>query len=421
MNSADTLQNKDTEIAELKAQVDVLTQQLDWFKRQLFGRKSEKQLEDNPFQSALFTPSDVPPAQTEPPTQTIKAHARTSRKKPSETDVNECGLRFDDSVPREMITIPAPELTGDDADQYEVIHYKETSRLAQRPGSYVILTYRRPVVRHKGTQTLTTPSAPDNVLESCYADVSVLAGLMVDKAVYHLPLYRQHQRMLDSGVRVSRATLTNWLNKGIELLKPIYQAQAKHVLQSKILAMDEVPMKAGRKSKGKMQQSYFWPMYGDGDEMVFTWSRNRGHAHAVEQLKGFSGTLLTDGYSAYDKALVKLNKEDSRIVHATCWSHARRYFEKSQAMEPEAAKYALAMIGALYKHEQVCREKHQTADDIQTYRQKYHEPIVTSFFNWVHEQRQRAELLPTNPLSKALHYVAERQDKLKVFLLAGSQ
>ena len=35
------------EIAQLK-------QQLDWLKRQLFGRKSEKVLADNPAQSSLF-------------------------------------------------------------------------------------------------------------------------------------------------------------------------------------------------------------------------------------------------------------------------------------------------------------------------------------------------------------------------------
>ena len=31
---------------------------------------------------------------------------------------------------------------------------------------------------------ITTP-APDNVPDGCYADVSLLAGMMVDKGVYH--------------------------------------------------------------------------------------------------------------------------------------------------------------------------------------------------------------------------------------------
>lgn len=413
MTDAEIIQNSQAEITRLTEQVASLTQQLDWFKRQLFGRKSEKQIESNPFQSPLF---EAPETAAQETTQTVKAHQRKSQKQRSESDVNDTGLRFDETVPREVIDIEAPELTGEDADQYEIIDYKETSRLAQRPGSYVVLTYRRPVVRHKQAQTLSTPAAPDNVLEGCYADVSVIAGLMVDKAVYHLPLYRQHQRMLDSGVRVSRSTLINWINKGIELLKPIYQAQWRHVLQSKILAMDEVPMKAGRKNKGKMQQTYFWPIYGDSDEVVFTWSLSRGHAHAVEQLTGFSGTLLTDGYSAYDKALYKLNKQDVTIIHATCWAHARRYFEKSEAMEPQATQQALALIGELYQHEKNNRHKNTEADAFLDYRQKYQEPVVQRFFRWVYEQRQRVDLLPSNPLSKALNYVADREEKLKQFL-----
>jgi transposase len=161
-----------------------------------------------------------------------------------------------------------------------------------------------------------------NVLEGCFADVSSLAGLMVDKAVYHLPLYRQHQRMLDSGVTVSRASLINWIQEGIELLRPIYQAMLRQMLQSSVLAMDEVPMKAGLKHKGKMQQTYFWPSYGAQDEVAFTWSTSRGAQHAINQLSGFSGTLLTDGYVAYEKAVTQLNKHEHTVTHATCWVHS---------------------------------------------------------------------------------------------------
>ena len=99
--------------------------------------------------------------------------------------------------------------------------------------------------------------------------------------IHYLKKHRQHQRMLDSGITVSRGTLTNWIQKGIELLRPIERAQWQHILQSKILAMDEVPIKAGRKKgagrkPGQMKQTYFWPMYGDQDEVAFTWNQSRG-------------------------------------------------------------------------------------------------------------------------------------------------
>lgn len=395
------------EIAQLK-------HQLDWFKRQLFGRKSEKQLIDNPQQATLFEKLTKP--QTDEGSTEVKAHKRKSNKKHNDNDVNDTGLRFDESVPQQVIELSAPELEGENADQYEVIDYKETCRLAQQPGSYVVLRFRRPVVSHKASQALTTPAAPVNVLEGCYADVSLLAGLMVDKAVYHLPLYRQHQRMLDSGITVSRASLTNWIMKAIELLRPIYRAMLMHMLQSKVLAMDEVPIKAGRKAKGKMKQTYYWPIYGEDDEVAFTWSESRGMLHAKAQLKDFTGTLLTDGYVAYDKTVAALNEHEQKVEHATCWAHTRRYYEKALKAEPETAQQALDIIATLYRHEREIREKQLDADAIMEYRQQHCEPLVQEFFRFVYEQRQNPALLPSNPLSKALFYTSEREAQLKVFL-----
>ena len=45
---------KDAQIAALSDEIAQLKHQLDWLKRQLFGRKSEKVLVDNPAQSSLF-------------------------------------------------------------------------------------------------------------------------------------------------------------------------------------------------------------------------------------------------------------------------------------------------------------------------------------------------------------------------------
>ena len=402
------------QIIELSEKVLTLQQQLDWFKRQLFGRKSEKLLEDNPNQAVLFERLES----GEPtPEEKQKISYTRSAKKRTGNEVNESGLRFDATVPTKVIELKAPELEGDDAEMYEVIGHKETHRLAQQPGSYTVLIYKRPVVRHKTEHYLNTQPAPENVFDGCFADVSVIAGIMVDKGVYHLPLHRQHQRMLDSGVQVSRATLINWVKRGIELLAPVYRAMLTRMMTNSVLAMDEVPMKAGRKAKGKMKQTYFWPIYGEDDEVAFTWSKGRGAQHAKEQLINFNGVLLTDGYQAYTSVVTALNKTDeANIIHATCWAHTRRYFDKALLMEPELAKDALKQIAQLYKIEKHIRDNLIYADEILAYRQQFSEPLVNQFFKWLYDQRQRPDILPSNPLSKALSYALERQAELKVFL-----
>jgi transposase len=93
-------------------------------------------------------------------------------------------------VPVETIVLPSAGLDGVPDDERVTISEKVSYRLAQRPVSYVILKYVRPVIQCQDTGALVTAPAPANVLENSATDVSVLAGVLVDKFVYHLPLYR---------------------------------------------------------------------------------------------------------------------------------------------------------------------------------------------------------------------------------------
>jgi len=260
---------------------------------------------------------------------------------------------------------------------------KVTYRLAQRPGSYVIPEYVRPVYTLLDDLSIATTPAPANVIEKSVADVSFLAGMLPDKFCYHLPLYHQHQRLLQSGIQLSRSTLTT---RAIDLLRPIVDAQAQHLLQSRVLAMDEVPIKAGR-------QAYFWPIYGEDDESVFHYAPSRAHHHVQAFLGEFSATLLSDGYEAY-AAYARHNAE---VTHAACWSHCRRHFEAAKDSEPAASTEALALIGALYRHEEVSRERGLTGKEKLAYRSAHSEPVVQAFRAWCDRQYHRPDLLPSSP------------------------
>lgn len=396
--------------------IQALEHQLNWFKRQLFGEKSEKRdMTDNPYQQTIADLlSELPEVAKRPEEQkqTISYQRGKARKNALEGTPDDSGLRFDDSVPVEEIALSSPELEGPDAGDYEVIGQKTTYRLAQRPISHVVLKYTRPVIKKKSTQQVITTQAPANVLDKSFADVSFLAGLLLDKFLYHLPLYRQHQRLETNGIKVARSTLTNLVKRSIELLKPIYQAQLKQILLSRVLAMDETPIKAGRKKKGKMNLAYFWPIYGEQDEACFTFSRSRGMQHILNQLGEFDGTLITDGYGAYEK----FSKRNASLTHAQCWVHCRRQFEEAKEMEPEAVAIALAYIGRVYEHESYLREHALSGKEKLTYRIEHSLPVVEAFFSWCYEQRQRIDLVNSNPLSKALAYAMKRQQELKVFL-----
>ncbi len=400
------------ENTNLREQLESLTTQLEWFKRQVFGERSEKRRwVDAAIQSDLLAGllEQSAPA-VPPPTEKITYERRKHRG----DAVNDSGLRFDNSVPVETIHVsPAPEVADLPADQRIVIAEKVSYRLAQRPASYVILKYVRQVIKAANSGQLFTPPAPDHVLEGSVADVSFLAGMLVDKFVYHLPLYRQHQRLGASGITLARATLTNLAARAIDLLSPIHDAQFQNILRSRVLAMDETPIKAGRRVPGKMRQAYFWPLYGDADEMVFPYSPNKAASNVQALLgEGFSGVLVSDGNDAY----ARYAATRAGVTHAECWAHTRRHFERALEADPVGAGEALDLIGALYRHEQRIREQRLTGEAKHRYRISHSAPVVSAFFAWCDTQCRRPDLLPSHPLTRALNYARVRHDALRVFL-----
>ncbi len=375
----------------------------------MFGRKSEKRspdtLADQPLLNGFETDR---PAHRPVETETIEYTRRKRRDDRCQTD---SGLRFDDTVPVETIRCDPPELSGPDADEYEVISEKVTHRLAQR-SNYVVLKYVRPVIKHRPSEQLITAAAPPALWDGTIVDVSLVSGLLTDKFVYHVPLYRQHQRMGRDGITVARESLTNWGHNGIGLIEPIYEAQLRNILRSRTLAIDETPIKAGRAKKGKMHVGWYWPIYGEDDEVAFTYSPSRGYQHLVATLPDFEGTLLSDGYGAYTKFVARCEA----VEHAQCWSHSRREFIKAEKAEPEAVAEALEYIGVLYRIETDIRRLALEGEKKRAYRQRHSVPAVDAFFAWCESQCQRMDLVPSNPLSKALKYVRKREDALRVYL-----
>jgi transposase len=384
--------------------------QLRWFKQQLFGAKSERRTgEADPSQLSLGE-ALAQRGEEEPPSRPVREHTRRPRRKKDEAE--DPGLSFDETVPVQRIVVSDPALEGlREGIDYAVISEKKSYRLAQQPASYTVLEIVRPVVKLAETGQLAAAPAPASVIPGSYADVSLLAGMLVDKFRYHLPLYRQHQRMAAAGITVSRASLTSWVQRAAALLEPIHGAQLRSILSGKLIAMDETPVRAGR-GKGKMKTAYFWPVYGDQHEVAFPFAPTRAHKHVEAILAGFQGTLLTDGYDAYERYAAR----EKDIVHALCWSHTRRGFVKAEHVEPKRAAEALSRIRTLYEIEREISEKKRDGAARLAARGQRSKPLLDDFFVWLERELIEAALLPTNPFTKAAHYALERRKGLEVFL-----
>ena len=107
-----------------------------------------------------------------------------------------------------------------------------TEVLEYQPGELFVKKY----IRHKyakpdnaGVLIGTLPSRP---LEKAMAGEGLLAQIIIDKYVDHLPLYRQMQRFERNGLKLPYSTLTDWVSSTCRLIESLFTALKKQVLKA---------------------------------------------------------------------------------------------------------------------------------------------------------------------------------------------
>ena len=242
--------------------------------------------------------------------------------------------------------------------------------------------------------------------------MSFRAGLLSEKFRSQLPLYRQHQRLAHAGIRLSRAPLTPWVQRTADLWEPIYHALLSSILQRAVLAMDETPLKAGRREPGTLPRGYCWPLYGEQDAVAFPCAASRAGAVVREAVGTFGGVLVTDGSTVYERFAQTVN----RRVPAQGWRQTRRHFVDAKGAAPALVTPALAFSGALSEQAALSRHRGLAADAQLVYRAGHAKPLVAAFFLGLQRTLTTQVLLPANPFSQAARYALEREQALRVFL-----
>ena len=317
-------------------------------------------------------------------------------------------------VPVEVIELSSPATQGLSPGQFEVIGRKTSYRLAQRPGGFVVLKYIRPVVKRKDTEAISPRPVPADVVEGCRADVSFIAGVLIEKFAYDFPLHRQYQRLVDCGIRVSRPCLKRMTRQAVELLEPIYQAQFESIRAGHVVAMDETPIKVGPIGRSRAKVGYFWPVYGGQEEVcfpVFPSSAVENFREALGGGRALDAVLWTEGHAAYQSYATKVG-----LAHAQSWSLCRRVFAEAETDNPEGVREALRQIAALYAIEDEIRERELTGDAKRLHRLTHSKPRVDAFFEWIRCQYERREVSSIGLFVQALESVHRRRPGLEIFL-----
>ncbi len=127
------------------------------------------------------------------------------------------------------ITVTPPEAGGLPEDGHEVVGDRVHCRPAAGGFRHVAVRYRYLTVKVRGTDRPVSAPAREGVSRSSCADVSLLAGMPVDRSMWRLPPSRQHRMLAEAGITASRGSPIQWANRAIALLEPVHEAQWRSV------------------------------------------------------------------------------------------------------------------------------------------------------------------------------------------------
>jgi len=339
----------------LQKEVTHLNEQLNWLKRQIFGKRSERIIDDQGKYEILHFPyyDELESEEsTSSPTTVVPEHKRRKTKSSGKDKIS-----FPDDLPVESTVIDLPEkekIENELGKPLERIGEEVTQKLAHKPGSYYIKEIIRPkyAVELNGESTIMTADLPDSIISKCRVDESFLADVLTKKFADHLPFYRINEIQSRDEIYVSRQLMSQWVIRIGEELKPLHDRILSKILESNNVFIDETPVKMQAKGLGKTHQAYMWVLAGgqgsDPPYRHFNFRLNRKHEHAQNLLKSYKGVLHSDKYGAYETLA-----SQKKVIWCPCWVHIRRQFIDAETGDLKFRSWVLRKINQLFRFEKV--------------------------------------------------------------------
>jgi len=422
------LQQKEEEAARIQKERDLeiklLREQIEYFKKQKFGPKSEKTsvitgqlvmpevLERGQFDEAEESAEEDVLTEITTKKKTRKGYSREKVLASLPIEERIYGLSEEDkvcSVDGSKLSYVGKKYLRAEIEYIpatvKVIHvYKEnwecrTCRAAER--SYI-----------------QEASVPQPLLQHSMASPSSVAWTMYQKYVNHLPLYRQSKDWSNLGLEISRGTLSSWIIKTAdEYLKPVVDQLRTHLLKENCLHVDETPVQVlkepGRNNRTK---SYMW-VYSTIAESkapirIYDYCPGRSAEFVVEFLKDYSGFLHVDAYSAYGKV------KNATLCY--CWAHARRKYAEAmpkdlKSKEATLVKQGLEFCNKLFKFED--KLKSLAPEERKEQRLLLEKPVLEAYWSWV--ETSIVTVPPKQKIGQALQYSLNQKTGLMNYLMDG--
>ena len=392
--------------------------------RTQFGQRSEKRtyvLDDGNQQLSLFdTPekseekSNPEPSQNPEKEICVSGHSRKKKRTLEEL----CATL---PVEERIVDLPDEEKANANGQALVCIgqEYIRTELVLERAKAKVVKHYRkvyadRQLEQETGYSEVFKPVMPPPLLAHSYASASVVTDVLMKKYVDAMPLYRQEQIWKRMGVELKRGTMANCVIQVADLyLRPFWKRIRSELLTQSTIHADETVIQV-LKEKGKpaTSESRMWvyssAKRADIQLRCFEYRESRSGKWAKTFLEGFSGVLITDGYSGYNKI--------QEAERAGCWAHMRRKWLEAMP-EGADAKTCKAAEGYEFCNRLFELERQfegRTAEERLIQRKEKSGPILEAYWTWLNTIPR-----PTGKLKDAVTYAQNQKAHLSAFLEHG--
>lgn len=259
-------------------------------------------------------------------------------------------------------------------------------------------------------QVLRQAPSVAEVIEGGIAASGFVAHTLISRFVDHMPYYRQATINARSGVHTPRSTLASITGQAGAALEPLHEAHRRFILSCAVLHADETPVALLEPGAGKTRRAYVWAYARSWHDkvpgVIYEFCPGRGAQYPLAFLGGqnrhgrrWSGTLLTDRYSAYETVV------DPRLypdrLGAACVAHARRNFEElthdgTSVVGLEAVRHFARIYGI------EAQLKELGDDERRAQRQQLAKPLWEELKHWL--QLERRLVAEGGPTAKAIDY-----------------
>ncbi len=410
-----TISTQDQAILKLKQQIETL-------QRKIWGKSSEKYISEDPRQRKLdFEGLDLLEDEKELATNAKEEIEKYKAIRVVQVKEKKHPVRkpLPESLPREETHIfPEQEINP---EHWAELAPEVTEVLERDPARW----YVRRIIRHKYVlknknqgpdiekQVVTAPM-PALPIAKSYAGASVLADMVIDKYVNHLPFYRQIGMFKQQGISLAPATINGWFAEVAGLMRPSYYRLQELVLGSDYIQSDETTIPIINNEKHQAVKGYIWMVRAVMDQLVFFYYDHGSRAQkvALHLFKDYQGVIQSDGYVVYD-----MYENKKGVLPIGCWAHARRKFEEALSEDKARASYALEQISLLYDVERQADQENLSFDQRAELRSRLAYPIMVAFEKWL--LNEFPKVLPKGRIGKAIRYTYNIYHKLTRYHLDG--